>query len=120
MIVSLPTPDGPLMMTSSAPGAPSRTLRLRHATPPCRASARRCLARPQPLEHGLELVGERRLRADQLRGPRRDELQPPRVEEQPLEAVRALARRARPVDRVAGDRMAERGRGGRGSGGSGR
>ena len=76
-------------------------------TRPQRPAACRRLAGAQALEHRLERGRHRRLGADELGARRRHQLQPPRVEEQPLEAVRTAPRRARPVDRVARDRMAE-------------
>ena len=92
MIVSLPTPDGPLMMTSRAPGAPSMTSGV--VTPslpagddPADASPARSSSRTVSSSGG-----QRRLGAHELRARRRHELEPPRVEEQPLEAVRAPAR----------------------------
>ena len=119
MIVSLPTPDGPEMMTSSAPGAPSMTpsgrpgssatsmgtssstgvrSSLNGRSPPAR----------RPSSDRLELGGQRRRGPDEVPVRRRGQLQSPGVQEQPLEAVRAASRRARAVDRVARDRVADR------------
>ena len=109
MIVSLPTPDGPLMMTSRAPGAPSRTCG--SVTRPLPAGDGPPMPRPPaaPRAPTRARPGSGASARTSFARARRDELQLPRVEEQPLEAVRAPARGARAVDRVAGDRMPERG-----------
>ena len=150
MIVSLPTPDGPEMITSTAPGAPWTSPTVMAAcgpgrsAPPCPAirapSTRPQLtsdrgqppptsrhARPRVARHEAGL-GSRppstraRSRSStasrsagsgasaRMRCPSagRRQLQAPRVQEQPLQTVRSAARRARPVDGVAGDRVPDR------------
>ena len=83
------------------PGRAEQDLQVAHAEPPVgRRPADDSPAR-RPSSTDLERGRQRRLHADQLRRRRRHELQPPCVEEQALEAVRPLARRPRPVDRIA-------------------
>ena len=66
-----------------------RVVRFGHACASARAPARRDLGGPQPVQDRFELGRQRRLRPDQRRRRRRGELEPPGVEEEPLEAVRA-------------------------------
>src|SRR5574340_1279634 len=91
MTVSLPTPEGPEMITSKAPGAPTS-----------------CPG-PETAEDRLEL--QRQGGAD-LEVPTtvgRFGLQAPGVEEEPLEAGRTAAGEAGGVEGIAGDGMADGG-----------
>ena len=122
MIVSLPTPDGPETTTRRAPGAPTRgappgdpsSARRRRASSPGDRPGRRGSAGPplrrRRLEHGLELGRERRLDADEstrstaTANSSRQAWRNSRS--RPSGPRRA---RSRAVDRVARDRVAERG-----------
>ena len=89
MIESLPTPEGPEMMTSCAPARPSTARTI---------SALRCVGRrARRLEaRATSSSGKRRLeRARARRSTGRDELEPPGVQEEPLEAQPARAARGR-------------------------
>ena len=102
MIVSLPTPLGPEMITSIAPLAPSiASPRVRRASVTGRPRA----ARRAPISSsgGSGAVG-----ADEVAVRRRRQLEPPGVEEEPVEAVRPAPRGPGAVDRVARDRVADR------------
>ncbi len=64
--------------------------------------------RPEPVEDRLQLGRQRGRRADQVAVAGRRELEPPGVQEQPVETVRPAPRRAGAVDRVPGDRVPDR------------
>ena len=118
MIVSFPTPDGPDMITSIAPGAPatdagrsagdprrSSDVRSRHRRPAESRSSR------SAVEHAFQLVGERRLGADQPAGrwaTSSSSRHACRNSRSSPSGAAALARRSGAVHRVARDGMADR------------
>src|SRR5512146_2654735 len=105
MTVSLPTPDGPDTMTSSAPGAPT-SVASRAARSAVTGSGPACT---EPSEDGLEVGRERRLRPDEAPARRRGQLEPPGVQEEALQPVRPTTARPAAVDGVARDRVPDRG-----------
>ena len=91
------------------PGRAEQHLRILHdIPPPGRRPADASLAR-SPSSTASSEAGSGASTRTSLRRHRRDELQAPRVQEQALEPVRALARRPRAVHHVARDRVTERG-----------
>ena len=92
MIVSLPTPLGPEMMTSmGARRALDRGRRVAGLDPSTIRRSTGRTPRAKPVEHRLELGGQRRRRPDEVPVGRRGQLEPPGVEEEPVEPVRARA-----------------------------
>ena len=113
MTASLPTPDGPEMMTSIAPGAPatpgSAPVRLTGRYPTPIGSSYGRSRRPEPVEDRLELGRQRRRRPDQVAvAEARSSSSRQACRNSRSRPVRSAPRRAGAVDRVAGDRVADR------------